>query len=93
MRIGWECVELGVAAATSSAPTHDCEPATPTEMDNLLFLDNFNFHPASGIPAIGRGISVNGITTDMAMRNQTSPRLVCCRTTSLRNAANGLALF
>jgi hypothetical protein len=27
-------------------------------------LDNFNFHPASGSPAIGHGVAVSGITTD-----------------------------
>jgi hypothetical protein len=31
---------------------------------NQTFLDNFNFHPTSGSPANGRGIAVNGITTD-----------------------------
>jgi hypothetical protein len=38
-------------------------------------IDNFNFHPASGSPAVGRGISVNGITTDyygIARPNQAS---------------------
>jgi hypothetical protein len=28
------------------------------------FLDNLNFHPASGSPANGRGIATNGVTTD-----------------------------
>jgi hypothetical protein len=28
------------------------------------FLDNFNFHPSSGSPAIGRGTPVNGVATD-----------------------------
>jgi hypothetical protein len=38
----------------------------PPQQDwtNLSFLDNFNFHPASGSPAHGCGITVNGITTD-----------------------------
>ena len=31
---------------------------------NPAFLDNFNFHPANGSPAIGRGITFSGITTD-----------------------------
>jgi hypothetical protein len=39
------------------------EPATPTEMDKPV-IDNFNFYPACGRPAVGRWISVNGITTD-----------------------------
>jgi hypothetical protein len=53
------------------------EPATATEMDKPAIVRQFNFHPASGSPAIGRGISVNGIkTATMAMRDQTSLRLV-----------------
>jgi hypothetical protein len=31
---------------------------------NLSFLDNFNFHPVGGSSAIGRGTSVNEVTTD-----------------------------
>jgi hypothetical protein len=31
---------------------------------NQTMLDNFNFHPASGSPAIGHGIAVTGIATD-----------------------------
>lgn len=28
------------------------------------FLDNLNFHPAAGSPAIGRGVATSGVTTD-----------------------------
>jgi hypothetical protein len=31
---------------------------------NQTFLDNFNFKPSSNSPANGRGIAINGITTD-----------------------------
>jgi hypothetical protein len=39
------------------------EPAQRT-ISRESVLDNFNFHPASGSPAIGHGVAVNGITTD-----------------------------
>jgi hypothetical protein len=31
---------------------------------NQTFLDNFNFYPRSDSPAVGRGVLLNGITTD-----------------------------
>jgi hypothetical protein len=36
----------------------------PRTMGREPELDNFNFHPRSGSPAIGRGIAVGGLATD-----------------------------
>jgi hypothetical protein len=65
MRIVWDRLGTGSSCRgdiiCSDPPL--VKPATPTEMDKPV-IDNFKFHPASGSPAVGRGISVNGITTD-----------------------------
>jgi hypothetical protein len=40
---------------------------------NQSFLDNFNFHPAGGSPAVGRGVAVNGVATDYYGNARTNP--------------------
>jgi hypothetical protein len=47
----------------------------PAQQDwtNKKFLDNFNFQPASGSPAIGHGIPVSGITTDYYGKARPNP--------------------
>ena len=47
------------------------EPASP--MSSESSLDNFNFKPAAGSPAIGTGIAIPGITTDYTGATRPNP--------------------
>jgi hypothetical protein len=66
-------IEFGNRSGTGSACRGDIicsDPRLASEpaqqgWANQAFLDNFNFHPAPGSPAIDRGVPVNGVTTDI----------------------------
>jgi hypothetical protein len=65
-------IEFGNRSGTGSGCRGDIICADPRLVGepaqqgwaNQSFLDNFNFHPAGGSPAIGRGVAVNGVTSD-----------------------------
>ena len=63
MRNG-DCPSVGGSENICVDPLFVAEPwgtgTTFTESE----LDNFNFHPTSGSPAIGSGIAIPGLTTD-----------------------------
>ncbi len=47
------------------------EPASPISAESDL--DNFNFKPASGSPAVGAGIAIPGLTTDYTGATRPNP--------------------
>jgi len=95
MRIVWDRLEPGPVCRgdiiCSDPPL--VKPATPTEMDKPV-IDNFNFHPASGSPAVGPRDFGKRHHDRLLWQCETKPAFDwCCRTRSLRNAANGLTPF
>jgi Bacterial Ig-like domain (group 3)/Chitobiase/beta-hexosaminidase C-terminal domain/Bacterial Ig-like domain (group 2) len=47
------------------------EPASPISAESVL--DNFNFTPSSGSPAIGAGVAIPGLTTDFNGNTRPNP--------------------
>ena len=56
------CPSLGRSDLICASPEFVNQP--PSTLSSESQLDNFNFHPRRGSPAIGRGVPVNGMTTD-----------------------------
>ncbi len=56
------CPSLGRSDLICASPEFVNQP--PSAIASETQLDNFNFHPSKGSPAIGHGVSVNGVSSD-----------------------------
>ena len=56
------CPSFGHSDLICASPEFVNQP--PSTLTSESQLDSFNFHPGKGSPAIGRGVSVNGVATD-----------------------------